>query len=87
MAKENTVPPIPNPSDLSIQQAADLLNVSHPFLVNLLESGAIPFCGVNKHRRVRLRDVWNYKHKDDATKSAILDDLVAEAQELGLGYD
>lgn len=77
---------MPLHSELSTRQAADLLHVSRPYLVKLLESGDIPYHKVGKHRRVRREDVMAYKHAIDRRREAILDELVAESQELGL-YD
>ena len=68
-------------------QAAELLNVSRPFLVKLLETGKIPFHKVGTHRRVRKRDLDAYKEKRNRESHRLLDELVAEAQELELEYD
>ncbi len=73
-------------SELTTRQAADILNVSRPFLVKLLESGDIPFHKVGRHRRIRREDVMIYKQKLRREREAILDKMVAEAQEMGL-YD
>ncbi|MCA9433998.1 MAG: helix-turn-helix domain-containing protein, partial [Candidatus Omnitrophica bacterium] len=85
-SRGNPVAIMPLKTEFSTQQAANFLNVSRPFFVNLLEKGEIPFRKVGSHRRVRFDDLMRYKKKTDKRSLEALDELVTQAQDLGMGY-
>jgi excisionase family DNA binding protein len=75
---------IPKEVELTTQQAADMLNVSRPYLIGLLESGKIPHRKVGRHRRITYEALMEYKRHDDLERRAAADDLADLSQELGL---
>ncbi len=84
MAQGNAVTIVPTHAELTTQEAANMLNVSRPFLIKLLEEGEIPHHKVNKHRRIRFDDLMAYKKRQTMQSAKALDDLAQQAQELGI---
>jgi excisionase family DNA binding protein len=86
MAQGHGIAMIPVNTELTTEQASEFLNVSLPYFISLLDEAKIPFRLVGTHRCVRLADVMAYKARNDQDRLDVLEELVAQAQELGMGY-
>lgn len=86
LALGNTVKVVPIHAELTTQEGADMLNVSRPHLVKLLDEGALPHTKTGRHRRIKFNDLMAYKKQRDQASYAAMDELTAQAQELDMGY-
>lgn len=86
MAEGKSITLIPSNTELTTQQAADMLNVSRPHLIKLLEEGKILFKKVGTHRRIELKNLIAYESKLKQTRKEKLNFLAKQAQELNLEY-
>ena len=87
LADGNAVQVVPVHAELTTQEAADLLNVSRPHFVKLLEDGELPFHRTGKHRRVRFAELMQYKEARDHASEDAMAELAKQAQDLGMGYE
>lgn len=86
MAQGKAVSIIPSDTEVTTQQAADMLNVSRPHVVKLLEEGELPFHKVGTHRRIMLQDLEGYRERMEKEREEALTELTRQSQELGLDY-
>lgn len=84
LANGHGVQIIPKDAEFTTQQAADVLNVSRPYVIGLLESGQIPFRKVGRHRRITFESLMAYKRQDDLQRRVAADELADRSQEQGL---
>jgi excisionase family DNA binding protein len=84
MAKGNAITLIPVHAELTTQEAADMLNISRPSVIQLLDEGKIDYRKVGTHRRVRFEALMKFKRQADADRKAALAELAAYDQELGI---
>jgi excisionase family DNA binding protein len=83
MAEGQALSIVPYHYYLSTQEAANLLNVSRPYLYSILDKGDLPYHMVGTHRRIRFEDLMEYKQKRDNQRRQALDKLTSISQELG----
>lgn len=84
MAAGRGVSVVPADAELTTQQAADLLNVSRPYLIALVEAGQIAYRKVGTHRRIRAASLLEFMRHDDQQRRKAADELTAVSQEIGL---
>ena len=84
LAEGQAVSIVPHGKMLTTQQAADLLNMSRPYLIRLLEAGKISFTKVGTHRRIRLDDLMRYRAQRDSERRRKLSEMTQMSQKLGL---
>jgi excisionase family DNA binding protein len=87
MAQGKSIALMPTDAEVTTQQAAEILNVSRPHVIKLLEKGDIHYKKVGSHRRILLQDVLAYESKLKVERRKNLDYLAKEAQKLNLGYE
>ncbi|HEX3878023.1 MAG TPA: excisionase family DNA-binding protein [Bryobacteraceae bacterium] len=86
MAAGRGVTIVPENAELTTVEAANILNVSRPYLIKLLEEKVIPHRLVGKHRRILIDDLMAYKQHIDAERENVLEQLTAAAQRDEMGY-
>ena len=86
VADGSTVEVVRTEAEVSTQQAARILNVSRPTAVRLFDAAEIPSNKVGSHRRAKLKDVLTYRDTEAARRRAVLDEMVRDAEDMGL-YD
>lgn len=86
MAEGNAMNLVPIHAQLTTQAAADFLGVSRPYLIGLIEQGALPHHKVGTHRRVFFSDLLAYRDNRLKQSKVAFAEMAAQAQDLGLGY-
>ena len=86
MRRGNAITLAPHAMRLTTQEAADLMGISRPTLIKLLEAGKIPLETPNRHRRIRLLDILSYQQTRHLEREQALRELAREAQDFG-SYD
>jgi excisionase family DNA binding protein len=71
----------PTATLLTTQQAADLLGVSRPTIIKILDAREIPYITPGRHRRISLTDVLDYQQRSATKTSQALDELMEDSAE------
>lgn len=87
LAQGHAVKVVPVHTELTTQEAADMLNISRPHLIKLLDRAELPFHKTGKHRRIKFADVQAYKETRDRASEDAMAALAQQAQELRMGYE
>ena len=85
IAEGHPVAVMPMEHEIGTQEAAEMLKVSRPFMVKLLDSKALPSRKVGVQRRIKMQDILAYKEREKAARIKVLQELAAEGQRLNLG--
>lgn len=85
IAEGHPVTVVPVEVEIGTQEAADMLKVSRPYMVKLLDTKALPSRKVGVQRRVKIQDVLDYQAREKTARIKVLEDLAAEGQRLNLG--
>lgn len=86
LGEGNSVNITPVHAELTTQEGADMLNMSRPTFIKLLDSGVIPFNRIGNRRKVPFSSVIEYKQNLEEQRLAVLDELSTLDQEFGMGY-
>jgi excisionase family DNA binding protein len=87
LALGNAVKVVPIHAELTTQEGAEMLNISRPHLIKLLDEGVMPHTKTGRHRRIKFADLMAYKQQRERASYAAMDELAAQAQELHMGYE
>ncbi len=87
LGEGNMVKLVPIHAELTTQEAADLLNISRPTLIKLLDEGALPYHRVGNRRKILFSELQAYKRQIEEERLAALDELGSLDQDLGMGYE
>ena len=86
MARQEPVVLVPHKHELTTQEAANLLNVSRPFLIKEIEAGRIAHRKVNRHRRIEMKDLRDYQTAQQVASKKALDELAGLSQAAGMVF-
>ena len=86
MGQGKAITLVPQNKELTTQEAADLLNVSRPYIVKLIDQKKLPAHKIGRHRRIKIEDLQTYKNQLEQDRLAALQELARETEQLGIEY-